>query len=311
MTACAPATAPPLPICAFGRSAGGHLALLLAARRPACGCVVAEAGIADLAALADQAMRPARPDPRPVVNWATAAFGADRLADVSAGAARACARACCTRSRRPTRSSRSRRRRRSPPRSAARDPARLRRHAAPAGPATSCSSTRLRLRRRPARSSTTASSSSSRRSTIGDVIAPASARVRVVRTRGLRVRFHLREPLQRVGAARADGAAHGAPPGRLARRRARHGATLVARQRHPDDPPERAAAKRRPGALAAPDQHRDGRRRASPADGSRHPAPRLARRSHRSRAGHIGRSTLDLESKNRVHGRMDTLRQIR
>jgi dienelactone hydrolase len=73
-----------LPVCAFGRSAGGHLALLLAARRPQLACVVAEAGIADLAALAGQAAVGGASGPATVANWATAAFGADRLAQVSA-----------------------------------------------------------------------------------------------------------------------------------------------------------------------------------------------------------------------------------
>jgi acetyl esterase/lipase len=73
-----------LPVCAFGRSAGGHLALLLAARRPQLACVVAEAGIADLAALAGQTAVGRGSGPATVANWATAAFGADRLAQVSA-----------------------------------------------------------------------------------------------------------------------------------------------------------------------------------------------------------------------------------
>jgi acetyl esterase/lipase len=73
-----------LPICAFGRSAGGQLALLLAARRPRLACVVAEAGIADLPALARETTAAGSFGPTQVTNWATAAFGADRLADVSA-----------------------------------------------------------------------------------------------------------------------------------------------------------------------------------------------------------------------------------
>jgi dienelactone hydrolase len=72
------------PICAFGRSAGGQLALLLAARRPRLDCVVAEAGIADLPALAHETTASGRLGPATVTNWATAAFGADRLAGVSA-----------------------------------------------------------------------------------------------------------------------------------------------------------------------------------------------------------------------------------
>ncbi|HEY1539662.1 MAG TPA: prolyl oligopeptidase family serine peptidase, partial [Solirubrobacteraceae bacterium] len=72
------------PICAFGRSAGGQLALLLAARRPRLDCVVAEAGIADLPALARETTATGRLGPATVTNWATAAFGADQLAGVSA-----------------------------------------------------------------------------------------------------------------------------------------------------------------------------------------------------------------------------------
>jgi acetyl esterase/lipase len=73
-----------LPICAFGRSAGGHLALLLAARRSKLACVVSEAGLADLAALPGQQAAEGATGPGQVANWATAAFGADRLAAVSA-----------------------------------------------------------------------------------------------------------------------------------------------------------------------------------------------------------------------------------
>jgi acetyl esterase/lipase len=73
-----------LPICAFGRSAGGQLALLLAVRRPLLACVIAEAGIADLSALAHETTASGSDGPTTVYNWATAAFGADRLAQVSA-----------------------------------------------------------------------------------------------------------------------------------------------------------------------------------------------------------------------------------
>jgi acetyl esterase/lipase len=75
------------PICAFGRSAGGHLALLLAARRSLLACVVAEAGIADLSAIASQSAAGSADGPGSIANLATAAFGADRLAQVSAGSA--------------------------------------------------------------------------------------------------------------------------------------------------------------------------------------------------------------------------------
>jgi len=76
------------PVCASGQSAGAHLALLLAAVRPGLACVVAQAGPADLTALAEQTA----PDlaglrthvgPRRVANMAIAAFGADRLATLS------------------------------------------------------------------------------------------------------------------------------------------------------------------------------------------------------------------------------------
>ncbi|MEY2514284.1 MAG: hypothetical protein QOJ89_1642, partial [bacterium] len=75
------------PICAFGRSAGGQLALLLAVRRSQLACVIAEAGIADLSTLASQSAAAGTTGPATVANWATAAFGADRLAQVSAGTA--------------------------------------------------------------------------------------------------------------------------------------------------------------------------------------------------------------------------------
>ena len=102
-----------LPVCALGRSAGGHLALLLAARRPKLGCVVAQAALADLPALARQTAATGRVGPATVNNWATAAFGADRLAQLSRSTS-PCAPASCTRSRPQTRSCRSGRRRRSP-----------------------------------------------------------------------------------------------------------------------------------------------------------------------------------------------------
>lgn len=75
-------------ICALGHSSGGHLALLLAARRPRLDCVVAGGAIADLAALPAQtaALRPgARPGAGPdaTANWAVAAFGADGLVAAS------------------------------------------------------------------------------------------------------------------------------------------------------------------------------------------------------------------------------------
>ena len=174
------------PICAFGRSAGGHLALLLAARRPTLGCVVAEAGIADLAALASEASSGGATGPATVANWATAAFGADRLADVSAAGSRVRARVLYA--------------------LAESDPL------VPFAQATSFAA--AQRRRDPAAyvdtlrlargdilfehgfvSAAGLQEFHDREQqlvaplTIGDVIAPASARVRSVRTRGLRARF--------------------------------------------------------------------------------------------------------------------------
>jgi acetyl esterase/lipase len=81
-----------VPICALGRSAGGQLALLLAVRRPRLACVVAVAAIADLPALAHQSAAAGTTGPRRIFNWATAAFGADRLREVSAAGSPVAAR---------------------------------------------------------------------------------------------------------------------------------------------------------------------------------------------------------------------------
>ncbi len=71
------------PICAFGRSAGGHLTLLLAALRPALDCVAVIASPTDLPRLARQTTT-ADPDGPPMAyDLATAAFGEDRLAELS------------------------------------------------------------------------------------------------------------------------------------------------------------------------------------------------------------------------------------
>ena len=71
------------PICAFGRSAGGHLTLLLAAQRPALDCVAVIASPTDLPKLAHQTTA-ADPDGPPMAyDLATAAFGEDRLAELS------------------------------------------------------------------------------------------------------------------------------------------------------------------------------------------------------------------------------------
>ena len=73
-----------IPICSYGRSSGGHLALLLAARRSQLGCAISVAGLADLAALARQTAAGGARGPATITNLATAAFGADRLQEVSA-----------------------------------------------------------------------------------------------------------------------------------------------------------------------------------------------------------------------------------
>jgi acetyl esterase/lipase len=66
---------PGLPICATGQSAGGHLALMLAARRPGLACVEAVAAPTDLPGL--EASEPT------LYHRAVAAFGADRLEELS------------------------------------------------------------------------------------------------------------------------------------------------------------------------------------------------------------------------------------
>lgn len=76
------------PICIDGQSAGGHLAMVIASRRPQVSCVVSEAGVADLTALAgESAYRGPASDtqlvPIALVNAVVAAFGADRLAQYS------------------------------------------------------------------------------------------------------------------------------------------------------------------------------------------------------------------------------------
>ncbi|HEV7805844.1 MAG TPA: alpha/beta hydrolase [Solirubrobacteraceae bacterium] len=76
------------PICIGGQSAGGHLAMVIASRRPQVSCVVSEAGVADLTALASEsAYRGPESDsqrvPIALVNAVVAAFGADRLAQYS------------------------------------------------------------------------------------------------------------------------------------------------------------------------------------------------------------------------------------
>lgn len=76
------------PICATGDSAGGHLALVLATRRPL-SCVIARGGITDLVSIDSQTAPdvntglPQSTGPMWVKQLAIAAFGADRLAELS------------------------------------------------------------------------------------------------------------------------------------------------------------------------------------------------------------------------------------
>lgn len=67
---------PGLPICAYGTSAGGHLALMLAARYPDLSCVVDLIGPTDLTSLDEQGSAEAD-------RLAVEAFGEDELADYS------------------------------------------------------------------------------------------------------------------------------------------------------------------------------------------------------------------------------------
>jgi acetyl esterase/lipase len=72
------------PICAFGRSSGGHLALVLATRRSQLACAIPVGGLADLGSLARQTATGGARGPATIANLATAAFGADRLSELSA-----------------------------------------------------------------------------------------------------------------------------------------------------------------------------------------------------------------------------------
>jgi dipeptidyl aminopeptidase/acylaminoacyl peptidase len=67
---------PGLPVCAVGGSAGGHWALMLAAREPDLACVVDQAGPTDLTSLATQGSDEGQA-------LAVAAFGEKRLASLS------------------------------------------------------------------------------------------------------------------------------------------------------------------------------------------------------------------------------------
>lgn len=77
------------PVCTLGQSAGGHLALLVAARRPGgVSCVIDQAGPVDAASLVGQrAFDPAggtqTDGPKAVHNMMVAAFGQENLASVS------------------------------------------------------------------------------------------------------------------------------------------------------------------------------------------------------------------------------------
>lgn len=68
---------PGLPICLHGQSAGGHLALMVAARRSDVACVISQAGPTDLEALRREARGV------PSYRWAVQAFGRDRLREYS------------------------------------------------------------------------------------------------------------------------------------------------------------------------------------------------------------------------------------
>jgi pimeloyl-ACP methyl ester carboxylesterase len=67
---------PRLPICAYGISAGGHLALMLATQTPDLACVIARAAPTDLASLGAQGAREAS-------QLATDAFGEEQLSRFS------------------------------------------------------------------------------------------------------------------------------------------------------------------------------------------------------------------------------------
>ena len=78
------------PVCTFGQSAGGHLALMIAARRPGgVGCVINQAGPTDALSLAGQgAFDPATgglqtDKPKQVLNLMVAAFGEENLPSYS------------------------------------------------------------------------------------------------------------------------------------------------------------------------------------------------------------------------------------
>ncbi len=76
-------------ICAFGESAGGHLALMLAVNRPAVRCVIAYAAPMDLPALPGSRTigglpgQPTTSGPEYVYDAAIAAFGAHQLTNLS------------------------------------------------------------------------------------------------------------------------------------------------------------------------------------------------------------------------------------
>lgn len=70
-------------MCASGFSAGGHLALLLAASRPGVHCVVSEGGPTDLGSVRGQTAADQSVGPLLLYNLATSAFGEENLRSVS------------------------------------------------------------------------------------------------------------------------------------------------------------------------------------------------------------------------------------
>jgi acetyl esterase/lipase len=82
---------PETPVCATGQSTGAHLALMLAALRPELACVLSEAAPIDLVAIGGQSafanrivpIPPGISGPQFIANLAAAAFGEERLAELS------------------------------------------------------------------------------------------------------------------------------------------------------------------------------------------------------------------------------------
>ncbi|MEX2194828.1 MAG: prolyl oligopeptidase family serine peptidase [Thermoleophilaceae bacterium] len=72
---------PDLSICAFGGSAAGHMALMVAAQRPELSCVIAHSSPSSLADLPDEAIPGVLPEPP--LSLARDAFGAARMDELS------------------------------------------------------------------------------------------------------------------------------------------------------------------------------------------------------------------------------------